>query len=91
MHNPRRWSRQTHDWTPIVAVTLNPEKDAVVQAALDQTKLSGSAGAPAFPSRHARDQPEDRSNGHPPNPDRGTDSWERRENRAATILTLTAS
>lgn len=28
--NPRRWSRGTRDWTPIGAVTLNPERDSVV-------------------------------------------------------------
>lgn len=28
--NPARWSRHTRDWTPIGAVTLNPERDAVV-------------------------------------------------------------
>jgi len=27
---PRRWSGSTRDWTPIGAVTLNPERDAVV-------------------------------------------------------------
>jgi transposase InsO family protein len=28
--NPARWSRHTRNWTPIGAVTLNPEKDSVV-------------------------------------------------------------
>lgn len=28
---PARWSRGTRDWTPVGAVTLNPERDAVVQ------------------------------------------------------------
>jgi putative transposase len=28
--NPARWSRHTRNWTPIAAVTLNPEKDSVV-------------------------------------------------------------
>ena len=36
--NPRRWSRQTRNWTPIAAVTLNPERDAVIQAALVQSQ-----------------------------------------------------
>lgn len=27
--NPRRWSRHTRNWTPIGAVTLNPERDAL--------------------------------------------------------------
>jgi putative transposase len=29
--NPRRWSSATRNWTPIGAVTLNPERDAVVK------------------------------------------------------------
>ena len=28
--NPARWSGTTRDWTPIGAVTLNPERDSVV-------------------------------------------------------------
>jgi putative transposase len=28
--HPARWSRHTRDWSPIHAVTLNPERDAVV-------------------------------------------------------------
>jgi len=32
--NPRRWSGKTRNWTPIGAVTLNPERDAVVNAYL---------------------------------------------------------
>ena len=28
--HPARWSRHTRNWTPIEAVTLNPEKDSVV-------------------------------------------------------------
>jgi hypothetical protein len=30
--NPRRWSRQTRNWTPVAAVTLNPERAAVIAA-----------------------------------------------------------
>ena len=30
--NPRRWSRHTRNWTPIGAVTLNPERDIVLRA-----------------------------------------------------------
>ena len=30
--NPARWSGSTRDWTPIGAVTLNPERDSVVKA-----------------------------------------------------------
>jgi len=29
--NPRRWVRQTRNWEPIAAVTLNPERDAVIR------------------------------------------------------------
>ena len=28
--NPARWSGSTRDWSPVGAVTLNPERDAVV-------------------------------------------------------------
>lgn len=31
--NPGRWSRDTRNWTPIGAVTLNPERDSVVAMA----------------------------------------------------------
>jgi putative transposase len=48
--NPRRWSGRTRNWTPIGAVTLNPERDSVVAAAA-QSLLSSSTGRPAFPSR----------------------------------------
>jgi hypothetical protein len=48
--HPRRWSGPTRNWTPIGAVTLNPERDSVVAAAAD-TLLSGSTGGPAFPSQ----------------------------------------
>jgi len=30
--NPARWSRHTRNWSPVGAVTLNPERDAVVTA-----------------------------------------------------------
>mgnify|MGYP005850005525 FL=1 len=30
--NPRRWSGATRNWTPIAAVTLNPERDSIVTA-----------------------------------------------------------
>jgi putative transposase len=49
--NPQRWSGPTRTWIPIGAVTLNPERDAVVRAATSQVQLSGSIGEPAFPSR----------------------------------------
>jgi len=28
--NPARWSRHTRNWSPVGAVTLNPERDAMV-------------------------------------------------------------
>jgi putative transposase len=48
---PARWSRRTRNWTPIAAVTLNPERDAMILAASPANPLTGSADAPAFPSR----------------------------------------
>ena len=32
--NPRRWSGPTRNWTPVGAVTLNPERDSVIGAVL---------------------------------------------------------
>ena len=29
--HPARWSGRTRDWSPIGAVTLNPERDAVIR------------------------------------------------------------
>ncbi|QBY56464.1 hypothetical protein E0W60_36395 (plasmid) [Cupriavidus oxalaticus] len=29
-HNPRRWSCNTRDWSPIETVTLNPEREIAV-------------------------------------------------------------
>ena len=49
--NPQRWSRQTRNGTPVAAVTLNPERDTLVHVAAWRNQLSGSAKAPAFPSR----------------------------------------
>jgi hypothetical protein len=31
--NPRRWVRHTRNWNPIAVVTLNPEREAVINAA----------------------------------------------------------
>jgi putative transposase len=28
--NPARWSGRTRDWSPVAAVTLNPERDTVI-------------------------------------------------------------
>ena len=36
--NPARWSRHTRNWSPIDTVTLNPERDVVVNAATTTTK-----------------------------------------------------
>jgi transposase InsO family protein len=41
--NPRRWARHTRNWQPIFAVTLNPEKEAVVNAALVAHEIAASA------------------------------------------------
>jgi putative transposase len=42
--NPRRWARHTRNWTPIATVTLNPERDRVVNnAVLDQHKQAAAA------------------------------------------------
>ncbi len=32
-NHPKRWSRKTRNWSPIGAVTLNPERDEIVSAA----------------------------------------------------------
>ena len=34
-HHPRRWSGPTRNWSPIAVVTLNPERESVIKAALD--------------------------------------------------------
>src|SRR3954471_22790655 len=54
--NPQRWSGPTRNWTPVGVVTLNPERDPVVRAAISQIQLSGSIGEPAVPSRPGRAQ-----------------------------------
>jgi transposase InsO family protein len=61
--HPQRWSGPTRDWTPIGAVTLNPERDTVVRAAASEILLSGSIGEPAFPSRPGSAQATERSEG----------------------------
>ena len=58
--NSRRWSGPTRDWTPIAAVTLNPERNTIIQAA---NQLSGSAKATAFPSRPGNARATARSGG----------------------------
>ena len=72
--NPRRWSGPTRNWTPIGAVTLNPERDSVVAAAL-QPMLSGSTDGPALSSRPGDPAAAARSGGDgrrapPPRPER---------------------
>jgi hypothetical protein len=61
--NPQRWSGQTRNWTPVGVVTVNSERDTVVQAATSQILLSGSIGEPAFPSRPGRAQATARNEG----------------------------
>jgi len=41
--HPARWSRHTRNWTPIGAVTLNPEKDAVVSIVSTSTNQTALA------------------------------------------------
>jgi putative transposase len=41
--NPRRWARHTRNWNPVVVVTLNPEKESIVDAALLAQKESAKA------------------------------------------------
>jgi len=41
--NPRRWSRNTRNWTPVGAVTLNPEREAVVNAVLGDERKRQNA------------------------------------------------
>lgn len=38
--NPRRWSRHTRDWQPIGPVTLNPERESIVNTALSAENRS---------------------------------------------------
>jgi putative transposase len=35
--NPRRWARHTRNWQPIAAVTLNPERECIVDSAVKET------------------------------------------------------
>jgi putative transposase len=41
--NPRRWTRHTRNWQPIGVVTLNPERESIVNAALELQRQSASA------------------------------------------------
>jgi len=44
--NPACWSRYTRNWTPMGAITLNPEKDSVVSTASTSTHKAALAGYP---------------------------------------------
>jgi transposase InsO family protein len=61
--NPRRWSGPTRNWTPVTAVTLNPERDWLIKATTSQIQLSGSISEPAFPSRPGSAQATARNEG----------------------------
>jgi LysR family transcriptional regulator, nod-box dependent transcriptional activator len=41
--NPRRWARHARNWQPIAAVTLDPERNPVVDAALTSNSKAASA------------------------------------------------
>jgi len=41
--NPARWSGQTRNWTPVDAVTLNPERDSVVRSAVAGAHIKAKA------------------------------------------------
>jgi hypothetical protein len=60
---PGRWIRSTRNWTPVDTVTLNPQRDTVVQQAITRTELSGSTGEPAFPFRPGNAQAMARNDG----------------------------
>jgi putative transposase len=41
--HPRRWARHTRNWEPITVVTLNPERDSVITAAVNATHQTRAA------------------------------------------------
>ncbi|MBP9218267.1 MAG: IS3 family transposase, partial [Sterolibacterium sp.] len=41
--NPKRWFSKTRNWSPIDAVTLNPERDCVVRAYSTASNKQGLA------------------------------------------------
>ncbi len=41
--NPARWSGKTRNWTPIGAVTLNPERDSFIKTPLEGDNLQALA------------------------------------------------
>lgn len=42
--NPLRWVRHTRNWTPVATVTLNPERESVVNAMV-QSEIKAAAAA----------------------------------------------
>lgn len=42
-HNPRRWARHTRNWNPVAVVTLNSERDAVINAVAESSHNTRSA------------------------------------------------
>jgi hypothetical protein len=94
--NPRRWSRQTCNWTPVTVVTLNPERDTLVQAATPQIQFSGSIGTPAFPSQPGNVAPRRATQGtggaepHP-EPRAASRGWQHRAIPAVSTVASLAS
>ena len=41
--NPRRWSGKTRNWAPVGAVTLNPEREVAIDAALTEQNKQSAA------------------------------------------------
>jgi transposase InsO family protein len=41
--NPRRWAGHTRNWQPITVVTLNPERESIVNEALNREQETASA------------------------------------------------
>lgn len=41
--HPRRWARNTRNWEPITVVTLNPERDSVITAAVNAAHQTRAA------------------------------------------------
>ena len=37
--HPARWSGETRNWSPVDAVTLNPERDCVMNANVEQKDI----------------------------------------------------
>jgi putative transposase len=41
--NPGRWTGHTRNWQPIAAVTLNPERESIIEATIRETRAITSA------------------------------------------------